>query len=1273
MRKPTTMPIFVKSDIKSVSMKRNTLLIATSLILSFISGSIFASTISNDYQNAWTEFFRNNRTEARAAFTRALNNPATKADANLALCLMDWSESKLESAFDRLQDFYKSSDQPDAFIYALYTMPFSFADGNILEEKKRVFLEDIVTRPMNGTLKAMIYETLGKHYTGCKEFDKAKELYARTGALYNWQVLGTFNNISGSGFDKDWGAVQNSRTKDTFENKTGATVHWYSPGLNKPDGWFDFTYYFSSGNNIAYAQTFLTSAEAQDVIIRIGTSGSLKVWVNDVLTGSVKDERNCDMDLYAYKIKLNKGANRILLQLGQSDISSLNFMARITDENGDPVKGISDSAEYTKYTKSSSQASNNLLPFYPEAFIQEKIKENPGNPLYPILLAETYLRNDKAEEAILLLRDVQKEAPKSSLIHYRLAEAYMRAQNRTYYTKQIEDIKIDDPESLYALENLSEEAISSDKITEVKNLCQKIKDLYGENLTTRALDMWLASKQGKQEEYIGIIKAYYEKYPYKYEYVNGMFNIEEYTLKNSKAATKIIEDYCAKYFTPSALENLSSRYMKEGDTEKALSLLRDRIELMPYAMGFLRNYASTLHRMQRYDEALQITERMNRLNPYAAYNYSLRADIYKSMKNEKQAIENYKKSIYYNPSLFESRTQLRQLEGKKEMEELFPRYNLDSLIAKAPTQEDYPDDNSVIVLYDTKFTHYPEGSSEFHQEIAVKILNHTGIETWKEYSVPYYNNQRLTLDKSEIIKPNGQKVKAETSGGYVVFTNLEVGDVLYLEYRIKDYSTDVLSKHFYDQEIFQFALPTMVISYSILAPRDKKFDHIVANGKITPQISYIENMKLHRWVLTDQPAIRVEPVMGSFLDIAPTLSFSSVPDWKFISNWYKDLTTNKFKDDYLLRETVDEILKGKENTSDLEKAQLFYEYILKNITYSNVPFMQNNFIPQKASRTLSTRLGDCKDVSTLFVAMCRRVGIKANLVLILTRDNGNNILPLPANSFNHCIARLEIGGKTYYLELTDNKLPFGSALEVDLQSPILPIPYGNEAMGEKLLKMDMPFRTTNLTKRKTEMSFANNDIITKVTSIRYGSSASGFRHAYFDLGNEDRLKQLNQIVASDYTTPIKVTNVSFGDLSSLADSAVYKYEVEAKNTVQEVAGMKIFKIRWIDNISSLEEFSLEERKYPFEFWMYSMEDGNQEELTITLPEGKSLIEIPADIHLECANATYDLKYDSSTPGKIRINRKFTRKTDVVSPQEYPAFKEFMHAVGEGDNRQYAIK
>ncbi len=1242
-----------------------------------IATSVFAS--QDNYNQAWKEFNNNNRKEARNFFDLAVQRePESKADAYLGLALLDWSEANDSSAFVNFRRFYESSQNPYPQLYALFSMPF-MSLGSTLSDAQLAFFNEIMNDPkMNGTLKAMLDEKIGEYYINRNDFNKGKEYFAHTGALSNWQVLGDFSNISGSGFDKDWGALTKATPESVFKNSVDADVQWYQPSAIRSDLWFAFDFYFQLNNSIFYTQTFVNSPVAQEVYVRTGTSGSLKIWINDALISSIPEERNCDLDIYAYKVKLNKGVNRILVQIGQSEISRANFMMRLTDANANPIEGLTHSATYSKYTKSTAPATNDLLPFFPEEYFENKVREEPANPLNYLLLAETYLRNDKAYEGIRILKKVEQQfAPKSSFVSYRLAEAYARAQNNTDYSREIENIKLDDPDSYVALTNFYSEAIDMEKYTEAEEINAKIKKLYRENRDTEARDMQLLNLQKKIDELITYAKKMYAKYPYSYDYMSLNFSIEDNVYKNTKAATALLEEYCKQYFNTSALDVLANRYLTLGETEEGLKIYRQRIEQMPYATGFLYSYVGLLQKMQRYDDALSVLDEIKKLAPYLSGVYSTQGYIYKELKNDTKAKDNFKKAIYYAPTSYDARMQLRLLDNKKEIFDLFPQKNLNELIAKAPTAKDYPDENAVIVMEENQLVFYPEGAQEQRREIAVKILNQSGIEEWKEYGIGYNgNSQKLILNKYEVIKANGQKLKAETDNeGTVVFTNLEVGDVLHLDYRLQNYASGVFSKHICDYAVMQYNIPVMYSRYSILLPKNKKFDYVVKNARIAPQISDMEDMKLYQWEAIDQTPIKDEPYMSPLVDVATTFVFSSIPNWQFVSDWYRDMTTNKINahSDYVFKETFAEILKGKENAAPLEKAALFYEYILQNITYSNVSFLQSNFIPQKASRTITTRLGDCKDVSTLFVALCREAGIKANLVLLDSRFNGKNSLALPSYAFNHCIAQLNLDGKIYYLELTDNKLPFGSALDYDLDSNILPIPYKNESIGSQLLVMEMPFRTKNRIEREAAISIENNDMKIQFSSIRYGQLSSFFRHLYADKGAEDRLKEVNQNVAADWSVPVKVSDLTFGNMDNLCDSVTSSYRVDAKGVLQNVAGMQIFKLPWSDGLSSLSAITLENRKYPFEFWSMIYADSQTEQFRITLPQGKHFAEIPQNVKLECTAATYELTYTTVPDGNMLVKRTFTKKQDIVAPAEYAAFQEFLTQVSENDNKQYAIK
>ena len=139
----------------------------------------------------------------------------------------------------------------------------------------------------------------------------------------------------------------------------------------------------------------------------------------------------------------------------------------------------------------------NYYRFFAEEYFIEKIKKEPDNYLNKILLAEVYLRNDKAYEATKVLKSLGDKATTSSFVMYRLAEAYSRAKNQTDYDKEMENIKNTDPESFYALELLYNEAMNSEKYIDADSICSKVKKHYGTNETTDPMGHQYCSKNKK--------------------------------------------------------------------------------------------------------------------------------------------------------------------------------------------------------------------------------------------------------------------------------------------------------------------------------------------------------------------------------------------------------------------------------------------------------------------------------------------------------------------------------------------------------------------------------------------------------------------------------------------------------------------------------------------------------------------------------------------------------------------------------------------------------
>ncbi|HLC83046.1 MAG TPA: DUF3857 domain-containing protein, partial [Bacteroidia bacterium] len=667
------------------------------------------------------------------------------------------------------------------------------------------------------------------------------------------------------------------------------------------------------------------------------------------------------------------------------------------------------------------------VPFFADTFFNEKLKSDPNNILSLLMLGEIHLRNDNAYDARKAFTKAATIAPQCTYVKERLIECYARDQNTTLLTKAVESIKTNDPDSYYAVREFYDDAIEKEDYDEAEKLLAKQVNLYGKTLITDAQELDIYVKRKKFDNIVSVGKALYDKYPDNWEIVNLKYTIETSVNKDYDKANDILVKYLKTNNNETASNTLANNYFKKGQVQKGIDIYLKRTEDYPYATGYYENMADLYFSTQDYETAEKWLKLVLEICPYNGYYWNQLGKIYEAMNKTEDAKMAFAKCIYFSPTTYEAHRLLRKMQEKKDLFDYFPVTDVNKLFASSPSAKDFPEDNSIVLFNEVQRIVYPEGATEQKTEIIIKVFNQAGIDGWKEYAIGFNEyTQRLIIEKAEVMKSDGNKVKAETNGNQMVFTSLEIGDAIHISYRIEDYVFGKMAAHFTDRFNLNFSLPVGTCKYSLIVPETKKFNYKVLNSDLQPTISSPEaGYKMYTFEKSNLPGLISEPYAPTLDDVGIVLDVSSIPDWKFISNWYADLANTKAKSDYELKEAVAEVFKDKsKNLTELQKAKLIYEYIEKNVSYSSVSFLQGAFIPQKASRTLNTKLGDCKDVSTLFIAMCREVGVTANLVLVSTRDNGDNYLVHPNVGFNHCIAHLVADGKEYFIELTDNKLSF---------------------------------------------------------------------------------------------------------------------------------------------------------------------------------------------------------------------------------------------------------
>jgi hypothetical protein len=191
-------------------------------------------------------------------------------------------------------------------------------------------------------------------------------------------------------------------------------------------------------------------------------------------------------------------------------------------------------------------------------------------------------------------------------------------------------------------------------------------------------------------------------------------------------------------------------------------------------------------------------------------------------------------------------------------------------------------------------------------------------------------------------------------------------------------------------------------------------------------------------------------------------------------------------------------------------------------------------------------------------------------------------------------------------------------------------------------------------------------------SRRSGSEASTIREGYKDKGDEDNRKDLSESLASEFNKKVTLKDLKITNLNDLSDTLVFQNSFVVENFSSELVGMQVFKLPWSDSYNSLDFISAEKRTFPFSFWKFSSTPYDKEVMTIVLPAGKKLAEVPANVTFSCPAMSYSLTFQVK-PDRIVATREVKYLKDQMDPSEYAAFKEFITKMNAADGKQYAFK
>ena len=1036
------------------------------------------------------------------------------------------------------------------------------------------YLEHLASVPDDGgVLSAQTMEALEEYYRERGDISESREWRAKMNAISDWLLIGPFENVSASGYDKVYQPESEFDPAATYAGKRGIPASWFPIVSPVPDTWVDFMAHFPFKQSIFYANTFVYSPVKRKVHLRIGTSGSLRAFLNDEMVIEYFDENNNDLDTYIVDTELQEGWNRLLIKCGCSEIDRCNFLVRITDEHGQPVEGLRVSTEKQSYHSKPSAPATVLESAF-ESFFMKQIDVSPDHPENYALLAQVYLRNDKAPQAELVLRSALRRWPRCTLFYTLMMEAYQRGEKGDETDELLTKVSSIDGQLPSVLIYRATEATQNEEYEKVEEILAQLRNQGYNPEYVYQMEIGLMGKRKEADKLVSLTREAYARYPLNWELANLQAVIESEMNHSSEKAAAVVEGFLKRKYGLVQLNTMAGYYLKSGNIDKWESTMHEALDLSPTSTGYFYSMGLVYQLIKRYAKAEEMFNHALVLCPNSSLYWSKLAEVYKSTDRLEEAKAAYRSGLKFDPRDFASRDALRELEGRKPVLSAFSMYSVDSLVHAAPDQREYENDPGVILLDDTKRVVFEQGASMVVRELLVKTFNTKGIDAWKEYGIGYNSyNEVLTVEKAVTIKKDGSEIKADVDDGQVVFKSLEPNDCLYLKWKVKNYYSGMLSKHFWDTHYFNGFYPVRIDRYALMVPKDVPFTHRTQCTTDEPRVREVADGVLYEWQLKNEPAIRYEQEMPGLQDIGKMLTITSLPSWDYVASWYSDLARTKTRSTFEIKDQVEDLFAGKKEMSDEERVRAIYDFITENIRYSSVSFRQSAYVPQRARKVLVQRLGDCKDVATLCIAMLNEAGIKAHYVLVNTWDDGYNRSVPPSIAFNHCIVGVDLKSGVRHIDLTASNYSVGSVPPVVNGAFSLAI---EEGTHEPVYLGPDQFQRSDLIRRSTAMLNDDNSMTSTCASQRYGAMSAYERSRYRNKSEAERVKTLTEALSGDFPN-VKVKSVAIRDIDRLDPCMEDTCTFTVPQFVSEAGGYKLIRMPWSDKLTASEALSYESR------------------------------------------------------------------------------------------------
>jgi hypothetical protein len=1253
-------------------------------------------------QDGWDDIRKNDNKSARTHFIEILKNDSINRNALQGMIYLSELEgddlSYRKYANTLINNYWKEQD------YELFQEVYNLkSDKTLLSQTSIGDRLKLATRISSGNE----LEQKGQKDQAVKEFRK----YTND---FNWSVIGPFKNISGSGHIIEFPVEKATYDESSaYPDEDALPVRWQECKYRNPNGIISFGNNLpESGTGVFYANTFITVTKTRVVQLRIARAFPLKIWLDDDLIFNSDKNIVWGYDNETVQLNLPAGTHRMMVKTSPmyetgrypsyydgyekgfggsafartrynsySDYSALfsnfnsynsrhsnNPLIRITDTSGILIPDISSAFKGT-YEKHHFEVKLNDL--YLIHYYTAEIAKNPDNLFEYYALNLAWINANRSQEAEEFFVKAQRKNPNSVFFKYLASKMFSQDGKMEKFYEVLNNID-QDKTPVYAL--LYEKFKEKDRKTDEEEWLSALKTIYA--VSPSNYDLILAylkyyDDKGMNKEKEDFAKEVSEKYP---DYKDAIDRFLKEDNKDDDDYDRYGDGDNSRF--SSAMNDLFSsegemrklnRLKKHGSVKKVCKIYDKWYEDEPYNTEYLVDKAKFLKEKKKYDLALVNVKKALEINEYQAKLYELMGDIYKEKEMKDSAVFFYKKAKYYTAagrSTDDIDDKMEKVQEQKSLKKLFDTKKFDEILGDNAWKEKYSDEESVVLLFTRDLVLDEFNHAQLFSKIMIKILKEPGVVKWTEYNFAFLGRVKA----AKVIKQNGAEIIPDIQGGYAVFKDLAPGDIIQIEGMYSWFPQSELDNELTLMNFFTFDAPVYYTKFEVAVPKGKKLNYLLHKLENNLVQSTKGNYDYYRWEYHDTHKMEHEEASLDDYDQYGTIMISTMTDWSKVVEWYNDKTYKKLEATYEVKEILDSIITP--GMTQQDKVRAIYNYLTKDIKYSYVPFMQSGQIPKRCGLTLSSKIGDCKDVATVMVSMLRQVGIEAYYTLVKTNFY-DHFKYLPSQYFDHVIAGYYIDGQLHFADMTTDYYPHYVLTEADANAYALLIKKGTTELMQ-LPQDDLDPNKNNVELKVDATLLADRSVKINVDATHPGMAGGLIREKFARMTRDQQKNLILDMMGKGVFQNIELKDYHYENISEITAPLKSTYKLESGNFCDKVAGLLIFKVPYMTAIQQSQAMLSKTRYNRLSVKALSATAPTTQNIDVHFPAGWQLIELPDDVKISSTYGEFRITYKRIKDG-VHVEKYQQFNTNEIPVAQYDDFKSYYFKILEADGTRMALQ